>query len=1007
MGLARIENLVLQFAEGRDEYILPQYNETQVRVEFVNPFFKALGWDVDNDAGLRQHLREVVHEASVLVADEGRLRTKKPDYSFRIGSEQLFYLEAKKPSVNIAADSAPSFQLRRYGWSGNRRISVLTNFNDLYIYDCSVRPLETDDLNTALIAHYHHTEYVEKFDEIYDMLSRESAADGSFNAWFANVTAAFRHEPFDGYFLQQISQWRLELAQDIHSRNPDLDDETLNICVQRILNRIIFLRICEDRSFESYETLARVRTCEELRELFIAADRKYDSGLFQILEEDNVALSDDVILNIFRDLYYPNSPYEFNAVDPFIIGQIYELFLAGQVSFSGSASGETVPKPEAIDSHGAVNTPKLIADIIVEQTLSKLFEGKSPEDTVDIRVADICCGSGNFLLSAYEYIVNHTIDWLVNNDRVRAVRDGSLVATAGDTFRLSYAKRREILERNIWGVDVDPLAVEVAKFSLLIKLLEHTGRDEVEAYRETTRNPILPCLDNTIKNGNSLVGMALARYAPDIFERASELERIRMFDWNEEFGPEGFDAIIGNPPYIRIQNITRYSPLEYGFYKSDFSEYQTARTDLFDKYFLFIEKAWSLLKPDGTIGYIVPHKFMTLESGGVLRQFLASRNALKRIIHFGDNQVFRNTSTYTCILLLEKDTHQVYEIAFVRDLNIFFSSHGAEYETYAADTLGAAPWTFLPRSVKARLDAIESHCCLLKDIADIFVGVQTSNDKIYIIAPEREDDAYVYFRDKAGAERKIEKGILRHCLYDTKIRKYEPIVPNRYIIFPYRDNGGHAELIDLLTLRTSYPLAYEYFLAFKEELGRRSMVPERTASNWHAYGRNQSLARFMGGEHLVWPVLSRDSNYVYDPCNVVFTGGGNGPFYGIVLRGGVEESILYVQAIMNHWLMELLVKTNTSVFRGGYYSHGKQFIARLPIFRIDFSDPAQKAAHDAIVDKVRTIQSLVARRDTAGSTATKRTIDRAIKMAQNDVSLIIDALYGVQRLRAGEDDEDD
>lgn len=162
--------LVQSYSDNYAQYQRATYNETQVRVDFVNHFFRLLGWDVDNERGLPQHLREVKHEATVIVEEDGTHRSKKPDYSFRVGTEVLFFLETKKPSVNITIDNAPAFQLRRYGWSGNLKISVLTNFNDLYIYDCSVRPREGDDIGVAMIAHYHFDEYLDKFEEIYDML---------------------------------------------------------------------------------------------------------------------------------------------------------------------------------------------------------------------------------------------------------------------------------------------------------------------------------------------------------------------------------------------------------------------------------------------------------------------------------------------------------------------------------------------------------------------------------------------------------------------------------------------------------------------------------------------------------------------------------------------------------------------------------------------------------------------------------------------------------------------
>ena len=1002
---ASLSERVHQFSSHISEYTRQTYNETEVRIDFVNPFFKALGWDIDNEAGLPQHLREVTHEATVKVDENGYLRSKKPDYSFRIGTETFFYLETKKPAVDIASDSAPAFQLRRYGWSGNLKVSVLTNFADLYIYDCSVRPVETDGIGVALIAHYSYTEYEEKFDEIYGFLSKESVLSGEFSTRFNHITSSFRHEPFDEYFLKQIKGWRLSLGKNIWQNTPSISEEALNISVQRILNRIIFLRICEDRSFERYETLKQIHTYEELKALFAAADKKYDSGLFAVLEEDQFAVSDDVIIDIFRALYYPNNSYEFSVVDPYIIGQIYELFLAEKLVIRADGTIAAEQKPEAVDSQGAVNTPKNVTDIIVEQTLSAAYEGKAPDEVRSIRIADICCGSGNFLLSAYEYTVNFCIEWYIKNDLENAVRDGKLiVASGGNAYLLSYAIRRNILSNSIWGVDIDPLAVEVTKFSLFLKLLEDTSTDELDAFVQEYSMRILPEMDENIKNGNSLVGPEYARYDPEVFTRPGGLQQIRMFDWTAEFGAGIFDVIIGNPPYIRVQNMVHYSPKEYGFYKDYHSGYFTARSSLLDKYFLFIERAWSLLKTDGIIGYIVPHKFMNIASGEDLRKFLAVHGAVRKIIHFGTHQAFKNRSTYTCILILGKHSQESYEIAFVQDWNRFLFEHRAEFDSYPMDTLSKDPWTFIPKQIKERIEQISEECSPLKALSHVFVGVQTSNDKVYIINADAEDGDYVYFRDKNRANRKIEKGILRKSIYDAQISKYHRIIPNTYIIFPYQNVDGRPRLIDIEKMKSDYPCAYDYLQSFKDELDKRNMVPTRTQQNWYAYGRSQSLGRFISGEHLIWPVLSTNSNYVYDNELVLFTGGGNGPYYGIEMKNDTKESIFYVQAILNHWLMELIVKNSGSTFRGDYYSHGKQFVAELPIYRIDFSNIDQVKTHDTIVEKVRTIETLRAQMNESQSSTEKRTYERAAEATEKELSAIIDSLYGVAEMQVEENE---
>lgn len=998
----RLARRVALYCKDIRRYKRSAYNEMQVRIDFVNPFFKSLGWDVDNEAGLPQHMREVTHEATVLVEEEGKRKAKRPDYSFKTGTEILFYLETKKPSVDITTDRLPAFQLRRYGWSGNLKISVLSNFNDLYIYDCTVRPVENDDVSVALIAHYSYTEYIDKFDEIYDLLSKEAVLSGGFEQKFKNIRETFRREPFDEYFLRQIKSWRNLIGKDIAERHKSIDIDTLNICVQRILNRIIFLRICEDRNLEKYETLKQIMTYHDLKKLFISADKKYDSGLFELLEEDSYTVSDHIMIQIFQSLYYPNNSYEFSVVDPYIIGQIYELFLGESLYINDDGTIATIEKPEAVDSQGAVNTPKNITDIIVEQTLSLLYDGKRPADVRDYRIADICCGAGNFLLSTYEYIVNYYIEYFKQYELEEAVNRGDLYQMPGGSdYCLSYALRREILVRNIFGVDIDPLAVEVTKFSLSLKVLEGASSDELEAYSDTTSNKILPNLELNIKNGNSLVDSTFSQYEADIYSDLSLMNKIRMFDWDKEFPHAGFHAIVGNPPYIRVQNMVHYSPEEYEFYKSSIAGYSAAHTDLMDKYYLFLEKGLSLLTEDGVLGYIIPHKFMTIKSGKELRGLLANHRYVRKIYHFGTFQAFKARSTYTCIILLSKKPQDNFEIAFIQDWNRFLFEHGAVCDTYPAAYLSEQPWTFLPKSVESALEQIKSRCVPLKSIAEIFVGVQTSADKIYVVQAEEEDEQTITFTGQDNVRRKIERGILRKCVYDAKLLKYNRIEANSYIIFPYRNVEGKSVLIKRTELKQMYPLTYSYLCEFRDELDRRNM-PNRTDDNWYGYGRSQSIRRFTGGEHLIWPVLSLDSNYVYDNEMVVFTGGGNGPFYGLALKKGIKESVFYIQAVLNHRIMELLVKNKASMFRGGYYSHGKQYIAELPVYKIDFTDEGDRRVHENIVSHVKMIMELSQKKAQAGNHAEGKVLQRAIEVRQQELDRLIEGIYGVEVPKAEE-----
>lgn len=389
----QLEKLVNKYELNKKLYERQSYNETELRVEFLNPLFKLLGWDVDNEQGRPSYSREVRHEASVLVDEGDAKRNKKPDYLFQLGSKKCFYLEAKKPSVDIIDQGSPAFQTRRYGWSGSLGISVLSNFKDLVIYDCSIRPVEGDAPNVGRIVRFHYSEYTDRFDEIKSWLSRETVLNGTFDAKVSRASSEFESEPFDKYFLDQIRSWRILLSKDISSNPMVQSDEALNSYVQRILNRILFLRICEDKELERYEELKEVNSSRDLLDIFKRADNRYDSGLFEMVSKDEPIPSKQVLVKILNDLYYPQSSYDFNVIDTFVMSQIYDLFLCEEV-VRNEGKLQVVTKPDLAESEGAVCTPRNVSDLIVDKVFDRLaHDGTMPQGDHP-RIADICCGSG-------------------------------------------------------------------------------------------------------------------------------------------------------------------------------------------------------------------------------------------------------------------------------------------------------------------------------------------------------------------------------------------------------------------------------------------------------------------------------------------------------------------------------------------------------------------------------------------------------------------------------------
>jgi hypothetical protein len=536
-GRKRVETLVPQFRENYRERVRSNstYNETQLRNDFINPFLEALGWDVFNQAGAPQALREVIQEDVVEVEDERGLLSKKPDYALRLAGERRFFVEAKKPAEAIDTKKQWAFQVRRYGWSARLPISVLTNFDNLIIYDCRWRPKLDQDVSFGRRKLYNYTEYVDKFDEIYDQLSREVVYSGQFDAALKVGTEQVGTEPFDQYFLAQIERWRKKLAEDLIQRNPQLTQEELNFLVQRLLNRIIFLRICEDRELENYQTLKGIQTYEELKALFIQADQRYNACLFDLIEDQlssTVEVGSDALVSIFQELYYPESPYAFSVVEAGVLGEIYELFLAQEIQLGQDNRVKVVEKPEVVASSGIVPTPGFIVDAIIQRTLASLCIGKSPSDLADIRVADIACGSGTFLLAAFEYLLNHTLEWYLRDGAEK--HSDKVYEGASNEWSLALNEKQRILVSNIHGVDIDPRAVEVTRFSLLLKALENESAAAIKAHLDKYNLRALPNLSRNIQCGNSLIDKTYFDYDENALA-SDEFERINPFDWKGGF----------------------------------------------------------------------------------------------------------------------------------------------------------------------------------------------------------------------------------------------------------------------------------------------------------------------------------------------------------------------------------------------------------------------------------------------------------------------------------------
>ncbi|MCX7046548.1 MAG: type IV restriction endonuclease [Candidatus Sumerlaeota bacterium] len=294
-GKEEVAKLCQYFTTNRQAFLGPGVKEAHVRQSLIDPFFEALGWDVRNTARIAPQYREVVPEDSLDVGGQ----QKAPDYAFRVGAQPKFYVEAKKCGVNINMDPVPAYQLRRYGWSAKVAVSILTDFEELGVYDCTIRPSPSDKASRGRIQYFHFEEYPERWNELWNVFSREAVWSGAFDQYAASKRKRGTSE-VDVEFLKEIEGWRDALAHNMALRNPDLSSDNLNAAVQRTIDRIVFLRMAEDRGIEAFEQLLKLSERPDIYERFMRdlcrkADEKYNSGLFHFQKEEGVSEAPDRI----------------------------------------------------------------------------------------------------------------------------------------------------------------------------------------------------------------------------------------------------------------------------------------------------------------------------------------------------------------------------------------------------------------------------------------------------------------------------------------------------------------------------------------------------------------------------------------------------------------------------------------------------------------------------------------------------------------------------------------
>ncbi len=492
---------------------------------------------------------------------------------------------------------------------------------------------------------------------------------------------------------------------------------------------------------------------------------------------------------------------------------------------------------------------------------------------------------------------------------------------------------------------------------MLLKILENEDSSTLDLDES-----ILPSLDNNIYMGNSLIDFSMI----DVDRHIQEAIQIKPFSWDLVLDNK-FDLIIGNPPYAKTEDIkNNVCDFEYNCY----SQYYKTAYKQYDKYYLFVERAHSLLNDDGLLCYIIPNKFAKIASGKELRKLISEKKLLKLFIDFNFNQVFKDKTTYTSIVELSNKTCDTFEYNYIEDYN-YWKANCNEIDniSYKSDLIDDKIWMLSNNIDDIQFyKKISKNSISLSDIATPFNGIQTSVNKVYVISEKeiiKETEGLLYFK-KGDKEYAIEKQLLKKYYQPTakgekNLGSYDPLFSNKFIIFPYDNEGS---LLDLT--KDEYKNGYNYLKDFYDDIVPKQVsgrsgdrdIPNSTQDTWYQYGRVQALTEFNGEEKLIVGVLTNKPKYFLDRNNYVIQSGGTAGYVGIKIKPDNDYSLEFLQAYLSNSFVDKYISIVGSDFEGGFSSRGTNVLNNIPVIKIDFHDNKEKELYDLIVNNINEIYRL-------------------------------------------------
>ena len=1002
---ARVCELCNHFDARRAEIMAAGYKEDAARNEFITPFFEALGWDVRNTAHRSVYEKDVVTEKREDIAGTAR----SADYAFRRPGTHLtaFFVEAKKPSVDIRSHG-PCYQAVLYGWNASTPLTVLTDFEQLLILDARSRPDKDNAARHVLKQHgsYTHTDYrdPEKFAEIWGLLAKENVAAGSLDkaaAALPRLSGRIQKDdlfargtrPVDEEFLAQMELWREKLAKSLKRTNHALDGERLTSLTQRILDRLVFLRFLEDRGIERDVTFADLGKGGSAWRDFLRVSRRLDARYNGIIykkdpdgcEDPALVIDDPAFASVVENLAPENSDYLFGSISVTILGSIYERFL-GNVIVARDKTAIVEPKPEVRKAGGVYYTPDYIVRYIVAQTVGRCIEGKKPAEIEKLRFADIACGSGSFLVEVFACLIRYHLAWYLADGAEKWEKKGLLRKREIDgDYVLTLAEKRRILLACVYGVDLDPSAVEVTQLSLYLRLMEDESFPSTQSLFDFEKHALLPSLYHNVIRGNSLVETDMV----DLFGLAEDqLYNIWPTDlaWSfDKIRPDKsgaiFDAIVGNPPYVRQELLTSLK----GYYEKKYECFSGTG----DLYTFFMERGVKLLKPGGRYGIIVSSSFLRANFGEPLRGTLKKHAAIERVVDFGGLAVFAEAKdTYVCIPLLSKVPQPPrIEIAHVRSLDPTLVEPQMRDTSYTIPHARFSPAAWSLAS-DAEIALFEKLTTTGKPLGlylqgAIYNGIKTGLNEAFVISSMQRES--IADRSPASVE------FLHSCRGGEEVREYfiRPrdewliVIPCGFTRAAMNATGPLSERKAWEWLSAHHAPIAEHLAPFEKGLKARQDQGEFW---WEL--RPCDYYQAMQQPKILFPDICKHPRFCYDDTGIYLLNTGYALGTGDKYLLGLLNSRVFWFSI-RHISIPFGIRAGEFRYRLIY-----QYMEQVPIRVANLDDPADKSRHDKLVTYV---DKMLAAKKTAAESdgATREAATRQVAALDRQIDGLVYELYGL------------